>query len=691
MLMKLMKTKLRKIKKKNDTFSGKVNISAGKTVYILVAVFIIFALLVSNFELSANMVDVKEGDICPENIIAPRRIVDAKMTEALKVQAENSTAAVYDTISSAYTAAKDQAERFFNAMESLDATTLSSNVADTMNSIYSLELTVSDYEYIANLGDSEFNSLYTNTMGYVESAFSKELKAENFDTEKAEILNEIAGSELPETYVRLINAVVGAVLRPNMILNEAATQLAKTNARDSVYEVVYEAGQTIINRGEVITEHHIQLLTANGLLRTGGIFSSAAVAVGRPVFLILVTFLFLLFVYTYHGDRFKDTRNWFMLFSMGILMLILFKVASLLSVYLIPAAAFAMCMSMLFGTGFALEINIFASCIAAVALQLDIDGMIYLMTASFAALVYMKGFSSRTDIFKIAFKVSIINIVCVIAIDIMRSDITVSTTADVVYALLGGILSSFVTTALIGIFQLVFNVATPFKLMELSSPGFPLMQRLISKAQGTYHHCLIVSNMSEKAAEEIGANALLARVGGYYHDIGKSENPEYFSENQIASKNPHDLLAPEVSANIIKNHVTEGLMLADKFRLPKEVKEFIDTHHGTSEISYFKYKAAKEGYSGDEDFRYNGDVPRTKECTIVMLADSVEAAVKSLDAQSEKNITDMIEKIVDKKMAEGQFEGSMLSFAELQTVKRSFLEVLSGVYHSRVKYPQQGE
>ncbi len=687
-----MKVKLKKINKNKTTDNHTpVKITGRKAIYVILAIFIAFTLIVTNFELDTNKVDVKVGDICPENIIAPRRIVDAKMTEALRTQAENSTAPVYDIIASANVAAQEQADKFFNAVSATDASSITSSAASSLNNIYSVSLMVSDYNYLKNLTAEEYGSLYSNTTSYIEEAFEHELKAETFDSEKNAILANISDSELSESEIRIISQVVGSVLRPNMILNDEATRLARANARDSVYEVVYEAGQTIVNRGEVITEHHIDLLGSNGLLTDTGLFKNAAVSVGRPMLIILATMIFVAYLNIQHKELIGNVRRLAMMLMLSMLILPICKGASFISVYLMPTAAFAMCASMIFGKSMAYELGIFGLIITSVALQLDVDGVLYLTVGTFAGLVYLGNLTSRTDIYKISMRICVYNVFAVFANTIIRSSLSVATTVEIVYAILGGVLSGVSTTVIVSIFEVVFNVATPFKLMELGSPGFPLMQKLVSRAQGTYHHCLIVSNMSESAAENIGANALLARVGAYYHDIGKSENPEYFSENQQGMKNPHDLLEPEVSANIIKNHVTEGVALAEKYRLPKAVKRFIVTHHGSSEISYFKYKASQNGYDGEEDFRYHGELPRSKEETIVMIADSVEAAVKSMDKPSEENIINMINSIINKKMAEGQFYESELDFEELETVKRSFLEVLSGVYHSRVKYPNQVE
>ncbi len=298
---------------------------------------------------------------------------------------------------------------------------------------------------------------------------------------------------------------------------------------------------------------------------------------------------------------------------------------------------------------------------------------------------------SRSDIFKSGVLVSMVNIAVVLIINVLRSNLSLNTFKDIIYAFGSGILASLLTNGLMLAWEGVFNIVTPFKLLEMSGTNDVVIQKLIAEAPGTYNHSLIVSNLAESACDRIGADSLLARVGSYYHDIGKAEKAIYFKENQTDGDNPHDYVTPEASAKIIKNHVSDGVYLAEKHRIPREIVDFISTHHGTSEITFFKVKAEQEGYSGDEDFHYNGILPSTRETTVVMLADSVEAAVRSLDKPDEKSIKAMIEKIVKKKLAEGQMLESRLSFEELEQVKAVFAEVLCGVYHSRIKYPEEPE
>jgi putative nucleotidyltransferase with HDIG domain len=348
-----------------------------------------------------------------------------------------------------------------------------------------------------------------------------------------------------------------------------------------------------------------------------------------------------------------------------------------------------MTLCLAFNSRIAVQTNLFLMLFLAVGLQLDIDSFIYLAVSGYTGIVYMRQMSSRSDIFKTGILVSIINVLMILIINTYRDNLSVQILNEFLYGIGSGIFSAVLANAMLMLWEMVFNILTPFKLLEMSNPSDELMQKLITEAPGTYHHSLVVSNMAESAAKQIGANMLLARVGAYYHDIGKAEKAVYFKENQTDIKNPHDFIAPEVSAKIIKNHVSDGIYLAEKDRVPEEIIDFIRMHHGTSEIAYFKAKAEENGYHGDEDFHYQGILPRTKETSIVMLADSVEAAVRSLDDRSAEDIKNMIDSIVNQKIDGGQMKDSPLSFADIEQIKLMFFDVLTGVYHSRIKYPNQ--
>jgi putative nucleotidyltransferase with HDIG domain len=237
----------------------------------------------------------------------------------------------------------------------------------------------------------------------------------------------------------------------------------------------------------------------------------------------------------------------------------------------------------------------------------------------------------------------------------------------------------------------VFGITTTWQLLELANPTHPLLRRLMSEAPGTYHHSLIVGNLAERSAEEVGADPLLARVASYYHDVGKLRRPYFFVENQANGVNPHDSLPPEESARIISAHVTDGVDLAERYGLPLRIREMIPQHHGTRLVSFF-YQRAQEGGNGEarvEDFSYPGPRPRSKEAAIVMLADSIEAATRASRDHSQEAIQHLVEDIILQRLSEGQLDECDLTLRDLQRIKHSFATLLVGMYHPRIEYPKK--
>jgi putative nucleotidyltransferase with HDIG domain len=263
-------------------------------------------------------------------------------------------------------------------------------------------------------------------------------------------------------------------------------------------------------------------------------------------------------------------------------------------------------------------------------------------------------------------------------------------------AIINGVLSASLT--LIGLFLMgnMFDVTTSVQLLELARPTHPLLNDLLHKAPGTYHHTLMVSNLAEQAAERIGANSLLTRIGAYYHDVGKTVRPYMFVENQIEGANVHDQFEPRTSAEIIISHVTEGVKLAKKYHLPSRVRAFIPEHHGTMRVSFLYQKAVAQSANGatgvDESaFRYPGPRPQSKETALLMLADGCEAAVRANRPESPDQLDEIIRKVIADRIAWNQLDECPLTLAELEKVRASFVATLQGVYHPRLRYPEPDE
>lgn len=364
--------------------------------------------------------------------------------------------------------------------------------------------------------------------------------------------------------------------------------------------------------------------------------------------------------------------------------------------FYIPVAAVAMLTMLLFNDlQLAFLMAFVSSVFVTFVVGCDLGCMVVFFLGSLTAAYTVKGARTRGDLIKAGLLIGFIQVISVI---LMYPDLQFIFSKRFImdYArplFLNGLIVIVVVMVTSKIFESLFGVLTNFSLLELSDFNHPLLKRMVLEAPGTYHHSLIVSNLAEAAADSIGAHAFLTRVGAYYHDIGKMVKPEYFTENQLVDGNKHDNIEPNVSRLVILNHVKEGIELARKYKLNPLIIDFIPQHHGTSLIYYFYQKAlesAKEGeVVAEENFRYPGPKPQTRETAIVMLADSVEGATRALDDPNPTKIEETVRKIINNKFIDGQLDECNLTLKEIDRIARTFARVLSAMYHSRVKYPEK--
>jgi hypothetical protein len=295
----------------------------------------------------------------------------------------------------------------------------------------------------------------------------------------------------------------------------------------------------------------------------------------------------------------------------------------------------------------------------------------------------------RANLFISVAQITLVYILAYFAFTITREGtVTAMNWETILYFVTCGLATLFVQP-LIYAFEKVFGMVSDMSLLELSDTNSKLLKKMSNTAPGTFHHSLNVANLAEAAANEIGANAMLVRVGALYHDIGKMKNPTYFTENQTTSVNPHNDLEPQESANVIIDHVLDGIEIAKKNKLPDRIIDFIRTHHGTSSVYYFYMQEKKTNEDADvSDFSYPGPIPFSKETAILMMSDSVEAASKSLKEPTSTLIDNFVEKIINKQMDEGQFLNANITFKEIQTIKKVLKRKLNNIYHLRIEYPE---
>lgn len=356
-----------------------------------------------------------------------------------------------------------------------------------------------------------------------------------------------------------------------------------------------------------------------------------------------------------------------------------------------PISAATMLIALLINPKLAILTNIILSMIIGLITNNDFNMIIFLLIGGTAGVFAIKNTHQRYNILLTGILVSGINILLIISYGLIGNLEIYDIMNRCLYGALNGLFSAILTIGSLPLWESIFGILTPLKLLELSNPNQPLLKKLLIEAPGTYHHSIVVGNLSEAAAEAVDGNALLARVGAYYHDVGKLVRPYFFKENQFNGDNPHDKLNPNLSTLIITNHTKDGLELAQKYKLPSQISDIIKQHHGETLVSYFYHKALNAENSNaikPETFRYDGPKPQTKEAAIVMLADSSEAAARAMKEPSKGKIEGLVREIIKGKLNDGQLDECNLTLKDLDIIANAFVSVLMGIFHERIEYPK---
>jgi len=491
------------------------------------------------------------------------------------------------------------------------------------------------------------------------------------------------------------------VLEPNWIFNEEATETVLSERLENISRTrgVVTYGEVIIRRGDIVTPQRDNKLRslAEARASTATQFERVTRQSGEALIIIIVTILFLYYLFLYRKKIFNDVSNFLLVF----LMLTILAVGSAviyyfdtLNMFIVPIAIAPIVLTIIFDSRVGLMATITLAIITAVIHDNNFEYLVATMTACSLGIFSVRDIKNRSQFFLSTPFIVFVSYILVLGGFALARYAGWDIFFDTALAVALNSVFILFTYPLILVIEKTFKVTTDFTLLELSDTNRPLMKDLMTKAPGSFHHSLQVANLAEAAASAIEANALLCRVGAMYHDIGKMVKPGYFIENQHEG-NEHDKLKPRMSALIIKAHVSDGVKMAQKNNLPELVIDFIRTHHGTSLIKYFydraQKNAGKDAEVPEEDFRYDGPIPSTREQGVLLLADGIEAASRSMKNPTYNKIESLINRLVDDNISEGQLDNCPLTFRHLQIIKSSFLSVLVGVYHSRVEYPEDDE
>ncbi|MDR7857121.1 HDIG domain-containing metalloprotein [Tissierella sp.] len=657
---------------------------------LLILFFTAILFFITIHKLETNKLSLRIGDIAPSTIRSTKELEDKHITEKLKAEAMNKIEPIYRISPSIQMVMKNNIKDFLDTTRDIKAQdSISFNKkAELLLENQSLGLESKEVSIALKMDYKALNSFENILWDLINQVMGNGIKETELEYEKENLVKTFDSLDMKKEEKELGLALFNATINSNEFLDKTETQRKKEEAANKIETVIINEDEIIAFQGSVITERELHLIDEAGLLK-GDNNLPISMIIGIILLLLLGLSIIIGYIYFFNKEILYNNRLLIMLIIV-ILTIIISKALYSLSPYIMPVAAASLLISMLIDPKLALLVNIFLSFYLGFVLKLDNSIVImHIVSGSIGAIIAIRQ-EQRHYILLNGLIIGVINLLTLGAVGLAEGSRGINSFLEGNYSLLNGIIAAMITLGSLPIWENIFSVLTPLKLLELSNPNQPLLKKLLLEAPGTYHHSILVGNLSEAAAEAISANPLITRVGSYYHDIGKTIRPYYFAENQFGMENPHNKLQPMQSTAIITSHTTDGIVLGKEGKLPKEILDIIDQHHGDTPVAYFYYKAKEldnDINMSMDEFRYKGKKPQTKEAAIVMLADSSEAAVRSIKDLTKEKIEDMVRKVVEGKVKDGQLDECNVTLKEIEIIIKSFINVLTGIYHDRIEYP----
>jgi len=638
--------------------------------------------------------DLKAADIAPVDFKANVDVVDKLTTEALVADAVSSVQRQYKKDDEVRRNILKLSNDFFNGIINArnplvqvdEIAMLLTNKGtygiDKAGYLSLLNLDNTDLRYALNTMNDSLNKIYETPLEEDDAT-----KIDRSKTGLSEMIDSFGFSDSAKTAIKQMTATL---VQPNFFYDEETTLRLQKEAKDSINPIVIKKNQTIVKEGDPISVNQLSVLKELGYLSDSGTNYLPFLGLFGVIFFLhgLIYYYFRRF----YNLMYNNLKWLVLIFLIMNLTLLTTRFMVIINPFMVPYAFMPMLITILTKKRIAQTMALFTSILMSILTGFNVQVIIILVLTSALSVIFMNKVEERNDIIKSSLYVGSFVFIFTLSMGMLLSSSVQENLNNALYASGSIIISGVLVIGVLPVIENLFNVVTEIKLLELANPNSPLLKRLQMEAPGTYHHSIMVGNLAEGAAEELRANTILLRVSAYYHDIGKLSRPQFFKENQIGSKNPHDEISPNLSTLIITNHVKIGLEMADKAKLPEEIKDMIAQHHGTTLVKYFyitmKNNSDDESKVLEENFRYPGPKPKTKEAGILMLADSVEAAVRSIQEPTSGKVDAMVYRIFKDKLDDGQLDECDITFDEVSSIRKVFLKTLGSIYHERIEYPE---
>jgi len=653
---------------------------------LVILFFVLYGFVASS--VAPQKYNLAVGDIATSDIPSPKEVVNDYATQKLIDQAVKSVRPVYSIDESVKASALNDVNTFFEkALEIKSIETMERQ--DKINKLKSeagIDLADDDYGSAIDSSQDDLKNLESSVKDELIKTLSQEIgnDEEDLKSKKDDFSYSMRNLKFNKELRELGTNIGFALIKPNLLFDSKATDEKVKEAKSSVPPVIVKKGQKIVGKSEVVTEEQMSILKSLGLLEEQNKIDFL-LYIGIGILVALFEGLIVAYMYRFSPNTIKSSSRLILIGIIILLEVIFAKVFSAYNIsgYLVPVAFASMLFTMLLTPKLAFTINIALSLFVSLMMGYNIDIFVVAIIGGSAGAIASSDTHQRNDLITAGLVVGLANALAILGIGLINSADIVTVLKQSVLGIINGGLSSIFAIGLLPFFESTFDIVTPIKMLELSNPNQPVLRRLLFEAPGTYHHSIIVGNLSEAAVDSIG--------GTLYHDIGKLKRPYFFKENQITNDNPHNKIAPSLSTLIITNHVKDGVELAKKYKLPTVIIDMINQHHGTTLVKYFYAKAVNDTESHGEvtemQFRYEGPKPQTREAAVIMLADSVEASVRAIPSPTKVKIEETVKKIVNDKIEDGQLDDCDLTLKDINKIIESFLNVLNGIYHHRIEYP----
>ena len=664
---------------------------------VLFLLFFVLNTVLLSIDFLPDKVSLSLGQVSDRDVVAPRTVsfVDEPRTRKLETEVVSSVANVYELDTSAAASAEDDVSRIFRSVRSVLSDRQLARPEERLGKLRSLltgSLPDPIQASLLTFSNAELETLEEHSRTILRKYLYRGIRDEEVDAVRKQAAADVERLGWGEKGSSVILGITQPhLMNPNFVLNAKETEQRKRAALKNIepVRITVKSGQIVVRKGDVVTEEQMQMMAELGLHR--GQVGLERIW-GLAMYVLLMMGMLLAYFYKFVPNVFNDDRRLSLVGLVVLLTLVIGRIGHFYSDFVTPMAVGPLLTAILVSPRAALALCVIAALLFGLIAESNLRTISFVMIGGAVGVYSVAQITQGYSLVRAGLWVSLANVITILCTGLIDGIELRQIVTEAAMGAIGGVAAAILSIGLLPYLEQAFRITTSEKLLTLARPNHPLLQRLLLEAPGTYYHSILVGNLAETAADKIGADPILSRVGAYYHDVGKIQRPYFFVENQANMENPHAKLSPSLSTMIVTSHIRDGLEFCREYKLPEAVADIVGQHHGTSLVSYF-YKQAAEGEHSEciieEDFRYEGPKPQTKEAALIMLADGCEAAVRSIAKPNMSRIENTVRRVINERLRDGQLNECDLTLRDLNVIGDIFIRVLCSTCHSRIEYPAE--